>query len=241
MLGRYGILIGSALLMVMASFAYGIGVGRFGWPPATWLRSAHDRILGPVPTDQIPHVAARISIFQNTLGQADLVMLGDSLTEGGNWQDILPDIKVMNRGITGDRSSGVLARLPEVISRRPRQVFLMIGVNDLSRGGTPEETAETIERIIHALQEAQISPLLQSVVFVGDGHPDINASIRRLNDMLRETARRASVPFIDLNPVLAPLGRLAPEFTYDGVHFRGAAYIHWRDAIRPFIATGHRE
>ena len=238
-MGPYRILIGSAVLV--ASFAYGIGVGRFGWPPATWLRSAHDRILGPAPTDQVPYVAARISIFRNTPGQADIVMLGDSLTEGGNWQDILPDIRVMNRGITSDRSSGVLARLPEVISRRPRQVFLMIGVNDLFRGGTPEGTAETIGRIIRTLQEAQISPLLHSVVFVGEGHPDINASIQRLNDMLRETARRADVPFIDLNPILAPSGRLAPEFTYDGLHFRGEAYIRWRDAIRPFIATGQRD
>jgi lysophospholipase L1-like esterase len=58
-------------------------------------------------------------------------MLGDSLTEWGNWHELVPEHRIINRGIAGDTSSGVLDRLQEVIERRPKVVFVMIGTNDI--------------------------------------------------------------------------------------------------------------
>ena len=58
-------------------------------------------------------------------------MLGDSLTEWGNWHELVPEFRIINPGIGGDTSSGVLDRLQEVIGRRPKVVFVMIGTNDI--------------------------------------------------------------------------------------------------------------
>jgi len=227
-----------------AGFSYGVGVGRHDWQPAALLRSAHQRFLGQAAVNpkDIAYIEAQRSIFQSTPGQAEIVMLGDSLTERGNWQDILPEFRIMNRGIGGDETTGVLARLPEVISRHPHQVFLMIGANDLLRGVEPEIVAQNIEQIVCALQDAHISPVVESILFVGDkhiadGYPDINPSAQRLNDLLRGFARNTSVAFLELNTILAPSGRLASEFTYDGQHLRGEAYILWRDAIRSLMGS----
>ncbi len=226
-------------IALAAGFAYGVGVGRYEWAPAAYLRSARHLILGYTETNprDAAYIEAQRSIFQSTPGDAEVVMLGDSLTERGNWQEILPEFKVINRGISSDQTSGVLARLPEVISRHPRQVFLMIGANDLQQGIEPEIIAGNIEQIIRSLQDAHVSPVLESVLFVGDklmadGHRDINPSAERLNALLRDIARNTNVTFLELNSTLAPSGRLASEFTYDGQHLKGEAYIRWRDAIR---------
>jgi lysophospholipase L1-like esterase len=226
-----------------AAFAYGAGVGRYDWPPASWLRSVREQIFGVSETklSVAKYISARLSIFSATPGRADIIMLGDSLTEHGNWHELLPNTKVMNRGISGDTSSGILARLAEVISRQPRLAFLMVGVNDLADGATPEAVAENTSKILRSLQVAQISPVLQSVLFVGDGQRDINFSIEQLNTRLRELALKMRVPFLDLNPLLAPSGRLAPEFTYDGLHLKGTAYLRWGDAIKESLLATNRD
>jgi hypothetical protein len=67
--------------------------------------------------------------------RAEVVMLGDSLTELGEWQEMFPEVKIANRGISSDMTSGILERLDEVMEARPRKVFLMAGINDLFWGG----------------------------------------------------------------------------------------------------------
>jgi len=61
-----------------------------------------------------------------------VVFLGDSITEA--WPDLahaFPDIKVANRGISGDTTRGVLARLQgDVLTLEPAGIVLLIGTND---------------------------------------------------------------------------------------------------------------
>ena len=62
----------------------------------------------------------------------DIVFLGNSITAGGkDWSERLNQPNIKNRGIGGDVTEGVLARLDELIYFKPRTVFLLIGINDL--------------------------------------------------------------------------------------------------------------
>ena len=62
----------------------------------------------------------------------DIVFLGNSITAGGkDWSERLNEPNIKNRGIGGDVTEGVLARLDELIYFKPRTVFLLIGINDL--------------------------------------------------------------------------------------------------------------
>jgi len=77
----------------------------------------------------------RKELFENTPDtKHEIIFLGNSITEGGNWQNLFPDKNVINRGISGDVTDGILFRLDEVTSSRPEKVFLMVGTNDLARG-----------------------------------------------------------------------------------------------------------
>ena len=59
-----------------------------------------------------------------------IVWLGDSLTEQGWWNFLSKEKNIVNRGIGGDNTRGMLARLPEILQSAPRKIFLTISVNE---------------------------------------------------------------------------------------------------------------
>ena len=81
----------------------------------------------------------KINEFKKTpLQLNDIVFLGNSLTASGqNWSERLDHPNIKNRGIGGDVSDGVYARLEEVIHIKPKAVFLLIGINDIWNNGSP--------------------------------------------------------------------------------------------------------
>ncbi|HRN58259.1 MAG TPA: sialate O-acetylesterase, partial [Agriterribacter sp.] len=61
----------------------------------------------------------------------DILFVGNSITDGNEWNELFDNSKMKNRGISGDISAGVIHRIDEIANRKPGKVFLMIGVNDL--------------------------------------------------------------------------------------------------------------
>src|ERR1700719_953485 len=84
----------------------------------------------------------------STFKTATIVMLGDSITEAAPWDELTGCRSIVNRGIGGDTTGGVLARLGDVVKLRPRAVFLMIGVNDISLRVPAETTIENYRGIL---------------------------------------------------------------------------------------------
>jgi len=56
--------------------------------------------------------------------------LGNSITDYCDWYELFGKLNIKNREIGGD---GVIDRLDEVTSSKPKQIFLMIGINDLGK------------------------------------------------------------------------------------------------------------
>lgn len=82
----------------------------------------------------------------------DIVMLGNSLTEGGgDWSARLGKKNVRNRGIIGDEVMGIYDRLHQILPGHPAKLFLLIGVNDISHDLAPDSIVDmirmTVERI----------------------------------------------------------------------------------------------
>ena len=61
----------------------------------------------------------------------DLMLEYQITAEGEDWGRRFGYSKIKNRGIGGDVTYSVLARLDEIIYFKPRAVFLLIGINDL--------------------------------------------------------------------------------------------------------------
>jgi lysophospholipase L1-like esterase len=165
-----------------------------------------------------------------------LVMLGDSITEGGNWDEWFPDSRVVNRGIGGELSGQVLARLHTAIDR-PRAVFLLIGTNDLAFDIPQQEIAHNVESILATIERtAPGTPVVvQSVMPRALAFRDeILALNQRYRDVVAAAPEHAR--YLDLWPALAtPEGALRPELTEDKLHLNGSGYVEWVEALRPIL------
>jgi hypothetical protein len=83
--------------------------------------------LADKPSNYIQHFGSE------PITKGKIIFLGNSRTEFGDWKKLLNNTSVINRGIAGDNTFGVLARLDEVIARRPDKLFIEIGINDISQ------------------------------------------------------------------------------------------------------------
>lgn len=166
-----------------------------------------------------------------------IVFLGDSISEGGLWDEWFPDAPVLNRGIGGETSAAVLARLDAAINR-PSAVFLLVGTNDLSAGVPEADIARNIgaiaDGITHRAPDARV--LVQSVMPRSAAWRD---EVRSLNEAIRRVAApRERAEYLDLWPALAtPRGVLRSEFTRDALHLNGDGYRAWVAVLRPLVAA----
>ncbi|PJA96081.1 MAG: hypothetical protein CO129_08390, partial [Ignavibacteriales bacterium CG_4_9_14_3_um_filter_34_10] len=68
--------------------------------------------------------------------QADIIMFGNSITHGGNWNELLGRKNVVERGIPSDNTEGMLNRINTIIKLNPKICFILAGVNDIYSGIT---------------------------------------------------------------------------------------------------------
>ncbi len=174
----------------------------------------------------------------------EIIMLGNSITNGGNWEELLNNPNVKNRGISGDNTFGILHRLGEVTASQPDKIFLLIGINDLSRDTPVEVILRNYRRIIRQVMtdSPRTRLYLQSVLPTNnefDHFPraqNKDHKIRDLNKGIENLAAEFGQTFIDLYPhFLDEKGRLSSQYTNDGLHLMGEGYILWAEIIRPYI------
>jgi hypothetical protein len=75
------------------------------------------------------HYVARLNEFSSDPAKdGDIIFIGDSITEGGKaWSSRFDRNNIKNRGISGDVTDGVIARLGEIFYFNPSAVFSMFG------------------------------------------------------------------------------------------------------------------
>ncbi|MGD1961389.1 MAG: GDSL-type esterase/lipase family protein [Fulvivirga sp.] len=180
----------------------------------------------------------RVSFFRSLPNSEDeIIFLGNSLTDGAEWQEFFENPSVKNRGISGDDIPGVIDRLDEVTESGPLKIFLMIGANDLKCKPLDtilSEYQKLVSRIIHTTPKTKL--YIQSILPVIDSEIRNNEDIRYLNKSLAEIANKHDVVFIDLYAEFVNVeGRLDSKYTYDGVHLSGTGYLKWKSMIEDFV------
>lgn len=183
------------------------------------------------------HYTERSAYFHSLPDRkGEIIFLGNSITEAGRWNDILPDLPVANRGISGDISFGVVARLDEIVSSRPAKVFLMIGVNDLKREIPAQYIIRNYRLIVEGIRKAspKTKIYLQSMlpvnneVLIEPFRKVTNEKVKALNEALQQIADEYKVTYVDLHEVFADAnGELKRESTPDGIHLKPEAYGIW--------------
>lgn len=168
----------------------------------------------------------------------NIVFLGDSITDLVNFDEALPSYHIINRGISADTTSGVLKRLAEVISLRPRKLFVLIGTNDIGQGLFTEPIARNIRQIVMRVQEKspETKIYLQGVFPTRRDESRPNSEIQALNQEIKAIAQELHCTFIDLYPLLLDdYGELAMQYTLDGLHLKEAGVTKWMAYLIPYL------
>ena len=199
----------------------------------------------------------RIAVFEETpVGLDKIVFLGDSLTQGASsWNDRFGLQNLVNRGIAGDITEGVLARLDEIAHYEPLAVFVLIGINDIFDSHiegrdkiTPQYVANNILRIASCIQSKSkatkvfiqtILPVdLVRYTEVKGVFPvhvvDLNDQICQINSILTTSLMaQSTATLIDLHKhFVDDRGMLDVSLSSDGVHLSEAGYSVWVENIR---------
>lgn len=187
----------------------------------------------------------RVEAFKNepAITSKDVVMLGNSLTEGGgDWGKRLKRKHVVNRGIIGDEALGIYDRLDDIVKGKPQRIYLLTGVNDVSHNATKDSIVGNIEKVIAKIRrESPVTRIfLQSLLPINEstgrysrlkGKTDM---IPRINADLRKLADTYGIEYIDLFPLYKEnnTNSLRLELSTDGLHLNEAGYKIWEDVLR---------
>ena len=173
-----------------------------------------------------------------------IVFLGNSITDGAEWFELLGNKKCINRGISADITEGILIRLDAITKLQPKKLFIMIGVNDLSRNMTPDEIIVNYTKILEQIRNESPRTMVyvQSVLPVNPAtgmaknHTNKTPEIMELNGKLSTLASEFGYTYIDLFTLMADTDNHLPRsYSIDGLHLSYKAYKVWADAIKPYI------
>ena len=170
-----------------------------------------------------------------------IIFFGNSITQGGDWARLTGDSTVLNRGIGGDVTFGLLHRLHDITVRQPSKLFILIGINDISRDIPDAVIAANYRAIIGEVQSASphTSIYVQSILPVNPDvrnfpqHYDKNGHVLAVNRLLRTIARETHTHYVNLHPLfLDSRGRLDERYTADGLHLNEPGYQRWVRYLR---------
>lgn len=178
----------------------------------------------------------KISQFELFVKQKQhITMLGDSIIDRGLWSELTLRNDISNRGISGDTTDGLLKRL-ENINQNSKQVFIMIGINDILNNKSAMYVFKNYKKVLSKLKSKKMTPLIQSTLYVGEEAPKYyNKEVKKLNLLLKNYAKKKHIQYIDLNLKLSPKGFLRKEYSLDGLHLNGQAYILWTQIIKKYF------
>ncbi|MDR3100521.1 MAG: arylesterase [Paraburkholderia sp.] len=203
------------------------------FPIATVATLTTAAVLGLAATAALPGgsreaLAATAPAVQPAVAKPVIAVLGDSLSaEYGlprdtGWVALLRqrltseriDYSVANASISGDTTSGGLARLPLVMQRmKPSIVVVELGANDALRGVPLATTQSNLRAIVEQIRKGNAQPVLVGMYVPPNYGPDYTRKFHGLYEQLSKELHVPLVPFL-----LAGLADKPGLFQSDQMH-----------------------
>jgi len=176
--------------------------------------------------------------------QGTIVAVGDSLTAGygvpeseaypaqleKKLQQAGYRWRVVNAGISGETSSGTLARIDWILKLKPDIVILETGANDGMRGLDPDLTRRNIDQTVGALQERGVVVVLAGMHMLTNMGPSYTKKFSAVYPKVAKDRDLILIPFI--------LDKVAGDDTLnlsDGIHPTGKGYAIVTENVYPYL------
>lgn len=173
--------------------------------------------------------ASDLVVYNEFAEEDGIVFLGDSLTDFFPASEFFSCGKVYNRGIAGNTTADVKARLNDVIDLNPRRIILQIGVNDMIYGSKKLSAREICDRIFDIADRLTFTELFIVSLYPVNRRKTflsgiicrhaVNGKIDEVNRLLREKCAATGITFVDINSALKDdEGNLDKQYTLEGLH-----------------------
>ncbi|KAA8664613.1 arylesterase [Clostridium sp. HV4-5-A1G] len=182
-----------------------------------------------------------------------VICIGDSLTYGYGlkrnevWTNVLGrklGVEVINKGVSGDTSAGMLSRLyNDVILSRPTHAVIMGGTNDLVWNLDIRQVISNLATIAFQLMQNCITPVFGLSVPICtelarknwglmSDFSNINKNLKVLNDKVVKFSQNYSIQVVDLySPFTGSNGEGQEEYYIDGLHLNIDGNVKMADII----------
>lgn len=181
-------------------------------------------------------------------GTRELVVVGDSLSaeyglaRGTGWVSLLrdrlaatkPGWTVLNASISGDTTSGGLARLPALLKAHPKVVVIELGGNDALRGTAIAEAKRNLDAMATMAGAAGAKVLVAGIQVPPNYGRQYNADFAQMYVDVATARKAALVPF--LLKGVADRADSADWFQADGIHPIAKAHPIILDNVWPVLA-----
>ena len=172
------------------------------------------------------------------LDQADYLFLGDSHIQYFNVEDRFTGRKVINYGIAGDTTEGVIKRLPAPASKNKikQGVLFMVGYNDLKYRDVAKIIGNHRNMLVKASRQLDLpfsKIIFHSLFPVSRERTYVNDSIIRINQAGKLLCAELGCVFLDLYANFTDLhGGLRDLYSKDGVHLNQTGYAIWTALLK---------
>ena len=193
--------------------------------------------------------AIAYTLSNREVEKGKIVFYGDSITEMCETKLYYPEFDIVNRGISGDTTAGMLKRLDEnLLSIEPSTVLFLGGINDIDKGFSTQEIADNIDKILSAIRTRcpNCRIFVQSVypvnkklrpLYLNKVNNRNNEAVTELNAVLPEICERYGCVFLDIHSHLVDAeGNLNKSYTRDGLHLIKKGYFFVAEFIKPYLA-----
>ena len=196
-----------------------------------------------------------------------IICLGDSLTYGYGvrraqcWTELAAEMSgwnVVNRGICGDTTGGMLVRLREIlreeIGERDERCFLLMGgCNDIFFSGSSTGARENMAAMAHQLFAEGEMPLIAVGPGIADGSypsmwsdlvdfPEAGKVIRQYYEWLERFCSSFGVRMIDFRGDFRDReGKVRAELYLDGVHLNPEGHRVMAERVAKVLGVMDRE
>jgi lysophospholipase L1-like esterase len=214
----------------------GLAGGGYIAIKAGWILKGNDTQTYPINYYIQKGVYDKLSVSEN-----DIVFFGDSLTDFGQWNEVLSSPKkVLNRGIMGDDTERLLGRVNEV--GNPSKVFIMAGINDLINGEPLDQILSNYKNIVTTISKnsPKTKIYIESVLPVDNikfkdsykTKKSINPNdVILMNDQLKLLVQEFNGVYVDLYDSFSYGDVLRSNYTSDGIHLTSEGYNLWASLL----------
>ena len=190
------------------------------------------------------HYQQKATMFEiMPVRDGSIIFLGNSITDGAHWSELFGNPNIINRGIGGDITEGVLNRINEIVRHKPSKLFIAIGTNDIAQEIPTKKIIENYLAIVENVRASSpitkiyIQSILPVAIPPGSIFPYNNKGVLELNQELRKICTELDIPYLDLHPYFADeTGKLRSDLTNDNLHLLGPGYLLWKDLIQDYVS-----